>query len=58
MFVNEFDTMADYEAYNQTFPDHTSLYSTYWAKYVDKFLELDYEAILVRRKTKAYVWFL
>ena len=40
----EFDTMAAYDAYNQH-PDHTKFVSTYWAKYVDKFLELDYQLI-------------
>ncbi|MBC8769296.1 Dabb family protein [Arenibacter sp. BSSL-BM3] len=40
----EFDNIADYEAYN-SHPDHTKFVSTYWAKYVEKFLELDYEKI-------------
>jgi len=38
----EFDNMAAYEAYN-VHPDHNRFVTTYWAKYVEKFLELDYE---------------
>ncbi|MCM4153996.1 Dabb family protein [Arenibacter sp. N53] len=41
----EFDNMVAYEGYN-THPDHTRFVTTYWAKYVEKFLELDYESIL------------
>jgi len=50
--------MADYEGHNQH-PDHTKFVtSTYWAKYVDKFLEnWNYEADLVRKKTKPMVGF-
>ncbi|MCK0135767.1 Dabb family protein [Arenibacter sp. S6351L] len=41
----EFDNMGDYNAYN-VHPDHTRFVTTYWAKYVEKFLELDYEPII------------
>ncbi|MBU2906461.1 Dabb family protein [Arenibacter algicola] len=41
----EFDNMVAYEAYN-TDPDHNRFVATYWAKYVEKFLELDYEPII------------
>ena len=41
----EFNNMEDYETYNQH-PEHTKFVTTYWAKYVDKFLEIDYEPIV------------
>ncbi|MDL5512194.1 Dabb family protein [Arenibacter sp. M-2] len=41
----EFDNMAAYSAYN-IHPDHNRFVATYWAKYVEKFLELDYEPII------------
>jgi len=41
----EFNTMEAYEAYNQH-PDHTKFVTTYWVKYVEKFLEIDYEPIV------------
>ena len=40
----EFETMTAYEGYNQH-PDHTKFVETYWVKYVEKFLEIDYEPI-------------
>jgi len=40
----EFDNMEAYEGYNQH-PDHIRFVQTYWAKYVEKFLEIDYEPI-------------
>lgn len=43
-FYMEFETMEAYEAYNQNL-DHIEFVETYWAKYVDKFLEIDYEPI-------------
>ena len=43
-FSMEFETMKAYEAYNQH-PDHTEFVQTYWVKYVEKFLEIDYEPI-------------
>ena len=38
----EFVTEQSYQDYNKH-PDHTRFVETYWLKYVDKFLELDYE---------------
>ena len=43
-FSMEFDTMKAYEDYNQH-PDHIEFVKTYWEKYVEKFLEIDYEPI-------------
>jgi hypothetical protein len=40
----EFDTMKDYHEYN-THQDHTKFVETYWVKYVQNFLEIDYEPI-------------
>jgi len=40
----EFRTLKSYEEYNQH-PDHTKFVETYWVKYVEKFLEIDYEPI-------------
>jgi heme-degrading monooxygenase HmoA len=41
----EFDSMEAYEAYNQH-PEHKKFVATYWAKYVEKFLEIDYEPMV------------
>lgn len=41
----EFDDMVAYAAYN-THPDHNRFVATYWARSVEKFLELDYEPII------------
>ncbi len=41
----EFHNMAAYQVYN-LHPDHTKFVKTYWAKYVEKFLEIDYEPIV------------
>jgi heme-degrading monooxygenase HmoA len=38
----EFDSKADYQAYNQH-PEHAKFIEDYWAKSVEKFLEIDYE---------------
>ena len=38
----EFDTLEDYEAYN-IHPDHLGFVQTIWIKYVQDFLEVDYE---------------
>ena len=43
-FYMEFESMKAYEEYNKD-PIHTEFVETYWAKYVDKFLEIDYEPI-------------
>ena len=40
----EFKTLQAYEEYNKH-PDHAKFVETYWVKYVDKFLEIDYEPI-------------
>ena len=40
----EFETLKAYEGYNQH-PDHIKFVETYWLKYVEKFLEIDYEPI-------------
>lgn len=40
----EFDTLKIYEAYN-SHPDHRKFVETYWMKYVDKFIEIDYEPL-------------
>ncbi len=40
----EFETLKPYEAYNQH-PDHIMFIQNYWMKYVEKFLEIDYEPI-------------
>ncbi len=40
----EFETMKVYEEYSEH-PDHTRFVETYWVKYVEKFLEIDYEPI-------------
>jgi heme-degrading monooxygenase HmoA len=42
----EFATKKAYEEYNQH-PDHTRFVETYWVKYVEKFLEIDYEPIRI-----------
>jgi heme-degrading monooxygenase HmoA len=41
----EFDSMEAYEAYNRH-PDHIKFVETFWAKYVEKFLEIDYEPLV------------
>lgn len=41
----KFETLKAYEAYNQH-PNHTMFVETYWVKYVEKFLEIDYEPII------------
>ena len=41
----EFDSMEAYEVYNQH-PDHIKFVETFWAKYVEKFLEIDYEPMV------------
>lgn len=41
-FSMEFDSKQAYEEYNQN-PDHVKFVETYWVKFVDKFLEIDYE---------------
>lgn len=38
----EFDTMEAYEEYNQH-PDHLAFVETFWVKYVEDFLVIDYE---------------
>lgn len=38
----EFASKAAYDGYSNH-PDHTAFVETYWKKYVDRFLELDYE---------------
>ena len=43
-FSMEFETMKVYDEYNQH-PEHTKFVQTYWSKYVEKFLEIDYEPI-------------
>lgn len=40
----EFDSQKAYDEYTHH-PDHTKFVQTYWGKYVDKFLEIDYELI-------------
>jgi glyoxylate carboligase len=40
----EFDTIKDYEQYNQH-PDHVAFVKTFWIKDVDDYLEIDYEPI-------------
>ena len=37
----EFETVKAYDEYNQH-TNHVKFVETYWAKYVEKFLELDY----------------
>jgi len=41
-FSMEFESRIDYQKYNQH-PDHINFVETYWKKYVDKFMEIDYE---------------
>jgi heme-degrading monooxygenase HmoA len=41
----EFDSMEAYEAYNRH-PDHIKFVETFWAEYVEKFLEIDYEPLV------------
>ena len=41
-FSMEFNSRKDYEAYLQH-PEHTKFVDTYWVKYVEKYLEIDYE---------------
>lgn len=43
-FYMEFESSEDYEAYN-THPDHVEYVEKYWVKDVDKFIEIDYEAL-------------
>ena len=43
-FYMEFESMKAYNEYNQH-PVHTEFVEKYWGKYVDKFLEIDYEPI-------------
>ena len=43
-FYMEFKSEKDYEAYN-IHPDHVEFVEKYWVKHVDKFLEIDYEAL-------------
>ena len=43
-FYMEFDSEKGYEAYN-VHPDHVEFVEEYWVKYVDKFMEIDYEAL-------------
>ena len=43
-FSMEFETQQVYDEYNQH-PDHTKFVDTYWTKYVEKFLEIDYTPI-------------
>lgn len=43
-FSMEFDSSKAYEEYLRH-PDHTRFVETYWAAYVEKFLEIDYESI-------------
>ncbi|TLP82725.1 Dabb family protein [Maribacter sp. ACAM166] len=38
----DFDSMEDYNVYCDH-PEHTAFVGTYWAGYVEDFLELDYE---------------
>lgn len=38
----EFDTMEAYEEYNQH-PDHIAFVETFWVKYVEDFIVIDYE---------------
>ncbi len=40
----EFETSKAYEEYNQN-DDHVRFVQTYWASYIESFLELDYELI-------------
>lgn len=43
-FYMEFDSEKGYKAYNEH-PDHVEFVEKYWVKYVDKFIEIDYEAL-------------
>ena len=43
-FYMEFESEKDYEAYN-VHPDHVEFVEKYWVNYVDKFIEIDYEAL-------------
>ena len=43
-FYMEFESQVGYEAYN-VHPDHVEFVENYWVKYVDKFIEIDYEAL-------------
>ena len=43
-FYMEFESMKAYDEYNEH-PVHTEFVETYWKKYVEKFLEIDYEPI-------------
>ena len=40
----EFDSLKAYEAYNHH-PDHSNFVASCWSKYVDKFMEIDYEPL-------------
>jgi heme-degrading monooxygenase HmoA len=40
----EFETMKAYDEYSKH-SEHIKFVQTYWAKYVEKFLEIDYEPI-------------
>ncbi|MEP6738153.1 MAG: Dabb family protein [Chryseolinea sp.] len=42
--IMEFDSVKAYEAYNNHV-DHSNFVQMYWAKCVDKFMELDYEPL-------------
>lgn len=43
-FYMEFESEKDYDAYN-VHSDHVEFVEKYWVKYVDKFIEIDYEAL-------------
>ena len=43
-FYMEFESQKDYDGYNQH-PDHTQFVEKYWVKDVEKFMEIDYEAL-------------
>lgn len=43
-FYMEFESMKAYDEYNEH-PVHTEFVEKYWKKYVEKFLEIDYEPI-------------
>jgi hypothetical protein len=43
-FSMEFESLKAYDNYSQH-PDHTRFVESYWSRYVDKFLEIDYEPI-------------
>ena len=43
-FYMEFKSEEDYEAYN-AHPDHVEFVEKYWVEDVEKFIEIDYEAL-------------